>query len=362
MSKYRNNHYVPEWYQKKFFPCSDSKFHVVDLNPREITVKGETKVVPYRSPRGSSESFCSSDLYTLYTDNGCISTKIEKELFGEIDRKGAKSFSPFLTDNGTCTTDPREYLYDFLYYLNAQRVRTPMILEAYKYFISKQGEKHLNHLNLMHSTRQDNIITWMEAYWEVVSAVDSDVKFIISDNPVTFYNPMMFHGHKELEYQIFGSMMIGTRVIFPLSKDFCLIITNREYINHPGFRCLEYRRNARVGGESMMNSDDIITGRKFSSEEVAIINFIIRSHADRYIAGSHKGFLLTDIEIDLCNHKEVDALLLPKPVIPPEYFILIETANGIKSLNEHGERLNEKEEELLMSHVKGIKERIGDCK
>jgi hypothetical protein len=41
----------------------------------------------------------------------------------------------------------------------------------------------------MQALRQMHCTMWLEAVREVVSAEDSDVKFIITDHPVTMYNP-----------------------------------------------------------------------------------------------------------------------------------------------------------------------------
>jgi hypothetical protein len=81
---------------------------------------------------------------------------------------------------------------------------------------------------------------WMEGTWEIDSAQNSPTKFIISDDPVTFFNRKIYPA--ETPYSGDDDFpKIGTRTIFPLGPDFCLIITHLQLIRNPWCKPLETR-------------------------------------------------------------------------------------------------------------------------
>lgn len=87
---------------------------------------------------------------------------------------------------------------------------------------------------------------WMEGLWEIVRA-NSAQKFIISDDPVTFFNRRIFPG--EASYPGGEDFpRVGTRTIFPLSMDSCLFITHLQLARNPWNNPLETRENARTCG------------------------------------------------------------------------------------------------------------------
>ena len=85
-NEYRNNHYVPVWYQKRFLPSNqkDRELLYLDLNPGT-----------FKDPRGVSHrrralrrlgpKFCfgERDLYTTQFGEE-QSTKLEQLFFGDI--------------------------------------------------------------------------------------------------------------------------------------------------------------------------------------------------------------------------------------------------------------------------------------
>jgi len=71
----------------------------------------------------------------------------------------------------------------------------------------------------MQALRQMHSTMWLEAVREVVSAEDSDVKFIVSDHPVTIYNPLCPPDAVLCRYPEDPPIeLIGSQTIFALSS------------------------------------------------------------------------------------------------------------------------------------------------
>ncbi|KKP93228.1 MAG: hypothetical protein US25_C0042G0001 [Candidatus Moranbacteria bacterium GW2011_GWE1_36_7] len=94
MSKeYRNNHYVPIWYQKRFVvnPKTDREIHYLDLDPPKFfDSKGGVHIRNAIRRQGFKKCFAEEDLYTTNFNN-IESEKIEKYFFGDIDTRGRKA-------------------------------------------------------------------------------------------------------------------------------------------------------------------------------------------------------------------------------------------------------------------------------
>ncbi len=128
---------------------------------------------------------------------------------------------------------------------------------------------------------------WMEGTWEIVSAQNSATKFIISDDPVTFFNRKIYPA--ETPYPGGDDFpKVGTRTIFPLGPDFCLIITHLQLIRNPWCKPLETRVNARLFGTSLAYLVGIQYARELDEIDVVRINCILKSHATKYIAAGRR--------------------------------------------------------------------------
>jgi hypothetical protein len=79
---------------------------------------------------------------------------------------------------------------------------------------------------------------------EIVSAENSEVKFIASDHPVTVYNHAVLPDALMCQYPNDPALK-ASQTIFPLTRDFCLILTNLEYAQKPATSPLEKRTFAR---------------------------------------------------------------------------------------------------------------------
>ena len=79
-----------------------------------------------------------------------------------------------------------------------------------------------------------------------------------------------------------GIALRGSQTIYPLNRDFCLILTNLEYAQDPSTSPLEKRTFARNFRQSMTRVDAFIRIRKLTGQEVAQINFVIKARASRW--------------------------------------------------------------------------------
>jgi len=151
---------------------------------------------------------------------------------------------------------------------------------------------------------------WTEAIWEVVSAASSEVKFIVSDDPVTFYNyaaqPSTVADEPALE-------MVGTQTVFPLSLDLCLILTHRQLALDPtGVDPKQSRINARYYDTAIFSSDGVIFDRRLSEPEVLRINCLLKSQATRYVAAARKEWLYPERVAEIkCEWPDFQSVLLP---------------------------------------------------
>ncbi|MCK5280881.1 MAG: DUF4238 domain-containing protein, partial [Cyclobacteriaceae bacterium] len=307
MSITRLNHYVPIWYQKRFLLTGDTTYFYRNLFPETKTLSNDT-VITLKDchVRGPKKCFKKKDLYTT-SFFGLLNDEIERYLFGEIDSNGAKAIQAFLDNDISLIHD----LFNaFFEYLDAQKIRTPKGLDWIKTKYSRLTQLQLmlemQHLRQMHCTM------WVEAVREIVSAENSDIKFIITDHPVTVYNPICPPDSIHCKYPEDPSIAFkGSQTLLPLDFDHCLILTNLEYAKEPKRTdLLVNRTNARHFGQTISRIDTMIRSRKLKSDEVSRINYILKARACQYIAAAKKEWLYPEHKI-AANWKEIGKVLLP---------------------------------------------------
>lgn len=288
IQKTRNNHYVPQWYQRGFLVSSTDKLHYLDLKPEILKLPdGSLKPKNSRFHWGPKSCFCEYDLYT--TRFGfIINDDIEKYLFGDIDSKGSVAVSAFIA--GDQTGMHLAYL-DFFEYMDAQKLRTPKGLDWIKKHYPELSQVELmlemQNLRTMHCTM------WTEGVREIVSAENSDIKFIISDHPVTIHNAGLTPNNPQFEYPInIDLALIGSQTIFVLDSNNCLILTHLEYAqDHENADPLSRRTNARYRGNTFVRTDQLIRKRKLARKDVVAINHVLKNQAARYIAAANPDWL-----------------------------------------------------------------------
>lgn len=282
MSKTRNNHYVPQWYQEGFFEPGQKTLHYLDKSPDRHT-RGDGAIVPGRdrfvSP--TSRCFVQRDLYSTFF-GATVNDEIERRLFGDIDGRGSRAVRAFIdADAGK----QHRHFQTFFEYIDIQKIRTPKGLDwlTTQYPLLTQNElmQEMQGIRMMHCT------IWSESVREIVSAEAAAVKFIVTDHPVTVYN----HAQAAAALKASGNhdpsiALKASQTIFPLNRNFCLILTNLEYARDHNAAPLEKRTFARNYRTSMVRTDAFIRERKLTDTEVAQINFVLKSRARRFIAAS----------------------------------------------------------------------------
>jgi hypothetical protein len=247
------------------------------------------------------------DLYTTRF-GGVINDEVERHLFGEIDRLGAPAVRAFLSGD---VVGIHKSFQNFFSYLDAQKVRTPKGLDWIK---SKYPQ--LTQLELMiemQALRQMHCTMWVECVREIVSAESSAIKFILTDHPVTVYNPAYPPGSSECKYPDDPSIELkGSQTLFALDANYCLVLTNLEYAKNPlNVDVKSPRTHARFGGHpTITRTDAFIRTRKLTTEEVAGINRIMKARARRYIAASDKAWL-EPAQLSAETWQDLGRVLLP---------------------------------------------------
>lgn len=307
MSKTRNNHYVPQWYQKGFLSSASNKLHYLNLSPdtkklpdgRVITFNNRDQFPP-------SKCFYQTDLYTTFFGD-YINDDIEKLLFGKVDCSGAKAIRAFIeTDTGSW----HDSFFNFFSYIDTQKIRTPKGLDWIRL-----NYPDLNQVDLMlemQSIRNLHCTLWTEAVREIVSAENSDIKFIISDHPVTIYNYACPPDSELCNYPNDPSIALkASQTIFPLDQNHCLILTNLEYAKAPDtVNPTEKRTHAKFMRQSMVRTDKVIRTRKLINDDVIAINLLLKSRAKKYIAASEEQWLYPEEHYN-SGWSEIKNILLP---------------------------------------------------
>lgn len=302
----RDNHYVPQWYQKGFQINGRHKLYVLNLHSADRSLQnGGTCSEPELEELGPKLAFKELDLYTT-SFGETLNDDIETFLFGRIDKNGADSV------RGWIAGDPiriHRKFQDFFEYMDAQKLRTPKgldwILNHY------QGLPQMSLMGQMQALRQMHCAMWTEGVREIVLATKSPVKFLVSDHPVTIYHPNLSPAATECRYPGDpGIDLVGSQTVFALDANHCLILTNLEYAEDPaGASLLSRRTNARFRGDSMARTDAFIRGRELSEAEVHAINFVLKSRARKYVAASNPDWLYPEQHCKLPWEKIAKTLL-----------------------------------------------------
>jgi len=287
MSITRDNHYVPIWYQRGFVEPGAAQLAYRDLQPETHNLPdGSSRPGRSRFKSSPKQCFVQRDLYTTFFGT-LVNDEIEKRLFGAIDTAGAPAIRAFIGDD---IREWHEHFQTLFRFIDIQKLRTPKGLAwlrlQYPRLSQNQLMMEMQAIQAMHCT------IWTEGVREIVSAVDSAVKFIISDHPVTVYNYALPPEAAVCRYPLDPSIALkASQTIYPLDRDHCLILTNLEYANDAGVIPTEKRTFARNFRSSMVRTDAFPRLRRLGNDEVRQINRIIKARAHRYVAAGHEKWL-----------------------------------------------------------------------
>ncbi len=352
---------MPIWYQKGFVGDSSKLLQVLDLDPPRIVLPdGSFKHRRgFQFNRAPTTCFVAEDLYTTRFGN-VINDEVERYLFGPIDRLGAAAVRAFASGD---MVGIHESFQHFFSYLDAQKVRTPKGLDWIK---SKY--QHLTQIGLMvemQALRQMHCTMWVESVREIVSAENSDIKFIVTDHPVTIYNPAYPPGSPVCSYPDDPPIELkGSQTVFALDANHCLILTNLEYAKEPGNVDVRApRTHARYGDHgTVTRTDTFIRTRKLTSQEVLGINRVLKARARRYIAASDKSWLEPE-KLSLEPWEQLGKILLP-PSDELWHFggeIYVGYGDGSTHYQDQFGRTSGSHEYLAKRRQPGPLDRNGDC-
>jgi len=309
---YRQNHYVPVWYQERFIPkdARERKFKYLNLRPDVIRDSRGRQFSKTALKRwGPQLCFCEEDLYT--TKFGAdISTEIEKKFFGKIDETGKRAVEFWAAYEPLSVNS--DALHDLVRYLILQKLRTPKGLEIIRR--RTQANDHNQVLFALQRLQAMYGAIWMEAQWALIDANRSDTKFIISDHPVTLYNAGCFPGSKWCRNgEDPEPRFSGTHVLFPISPERLLVLTNTAWVRNPYGNPVEPRPNPGSARSAVFNFTAIQTGRQLSEEEVIAVNYVIKSRALRFIASPQEEWLYPERHLKSTHWPKLGGGLLFMP-------------------------------------------------
>lgn len=316
-TEYRNNHYVPQWYQKRFIPDiqENKELYYLDLKPGTFTdPRGVVHQKSAIHKQGTRLCFAEDDLYTTWFGDE-RQVEIEKIFFGNVDDRGrdaVKFFDEYKHFESSWDGDP---LRNLMLYMSTQKLRTPKGLD---WLATQLGTTDRNAiLNLMLQLRQIHSAIWVECIWQIADANESDTKFIISDHPVTIYNKFLGPRNKQW---CRGSndpdiTLNASHTIFPLSLNKVLILTNLSWLRNPYQNGTKQRPNPNPLRPAMFNFQHIQTGRLLTEQEVREINFIIKSRSFKHIAAAQEDWLYPEKFVSKSDWNSYGdgLLLMPDP-------------------------------------------------
>lgn len=313
-NEYRDNHYVPVWYQKRFIVRGQrhQELYRLDLKPDAVTDSQgntHTKNAVHRS--GPKHLCVQPDLYTAKL-GGIQSTAIERLFFGQIDANGRKAVD-YLESFSHPSMD-RSAFTDLMYFMSSQRLRTPKGLDWLSSVLSTADRNAL--LREMVRLKRLFGAVWMEGVWQIADASKSGTKFIFSDHPVTVYNRACPPGSEWCRGANDPDVRFAaTHTVFPLSAEKALILTNLTWVRNPYQSETAMRPNPVLAREAVMGVMDIQTHRQLSQQEVREINFIIKSRAYRYVAAGAEEWLYPERHVKESDWSRFGEgyLLMPDP-------------------------------------------------
>jgi hypothetical protein len=348
--KYKENHYVPCWYQERFMPITgERKFRYLDLTPEHFRdPKGVLRTKTDLRRWGAASCFKETDLYTVRYGQ-YESTDIEQFFFGKVDDEGRKAVEFFSRYNSFeelhAGVSPGKMFNSLLTYMSVQKFRTPKGLRYLSILIRELDKNRL----LIELQRLQNLhcAIWTECVWSIASADNTATKFIVTDHPVTVYNREIFpNGEYATTYTDPDIRMNGTHTFFPLSPARILILTNLSWARNPYGKGTELRPNPKLFRSAMFNFTDVQTGRQLEEIEVNQINFIMKRRAHRFIAAAQEEWLYPEPNIPSDHWRKLDDryLLMPDPrcLYMGGQIIIGYEGGGGETFDEYGRRPGQK--------------------
>lgn len=285
-----SHHYIQQRYQKNFFEPGETQYWYEDtvfIIDKNGNITNDVKY------RGTKVCFAADNLYAIST----IADKdyLEIALFNRLVEQNYYAID-YVLSGSSFSLPSRDVGFSLFRYISAQKMRTPHGLFLVGKYFAALGKKLTDDevLAAMTDMIERMAITLSEAAIEIFDATNLSVKFILSDAPTVTYNKLL------REENLLDFLLKGTQIIFPLSRNFCMVFTPRELsdgkLNKRDY-CIA-RKNARISGSSIFDVRKLRNFRDADVEEVNSINFLIREKSYRYIAGGKKEYMTCKKSID----------------------------------------------------------------
>jgi hypothetical protein len=288
--EYTNNHYVPQWYQRRFLDTGQIKgaIQLLDLHPPVFRDSaGHAHEANALRTHPIEKSFKEDDLYTTHR-GAQRSTQIEQKFFGNIDGFG-KNAVDYFSDFEHPSINFKAAR-NMVTYMSAQKLRTPKGLGWLSQLAGTNDRNTV--LTRMMELRNLYSAVWTGCIWQIADASQSDTKFIFSDHPVTIYNRRLLPGSSaNRNYNDPDIRLNASHTIFPLSREKVLILTNKSWAKNPYQDALRLRPNSSFFRDAVFNFLSIQTKRHLSEQEVRQINYIVKKRALRYVGAGNKDWL-----------------------------------------------------------------------
>jgi hypothetical protein len=260
---------------------------------------------------GTPRCFVERDLYTAKLGS-FESTEIEQRLFGRVDHDGRHAVEHF--SNFDHAVINREAFRNLMRYMSLQKIRTP---KGLAHFAELFGFTEKNQILAKMAELQDIFgATWTEASWSIVEATEAETKFILSDHPVTLYNPRCPPGSVQCRGDRDPDIRLNaTHTLFPLSMEKVLILTNVSWLRNPYGNPLAYRPNPELSRNTVFSFHQIQAKRMLTNTEVNEINYVIKERARRYIAAAEEAWLYPERVISTAHWNRLGGgyLFMPDP-------------------------------------------------
>lgn len=342
-TEYTNNHYVPQWYQKRFIPEGqvDNELFYLNLKPEPfIDPRGVSHPARAVKKQGTRLCFQEDDLYARWFD-GVRYTNIEQVFFGKIDDYGRKAVDFFANYDHLAPNWDGRMFRALMLYMSTQKLRTP---KGLGWLAEQAGSDDRNALlALMVQLQQLYGSIWTECVWQIADASQSDTKFIISDHPVTVYN--RFLGPSNRYCRGFNDPDVtlhASHTLLPLSIEKVLILTNLSWVRNPYQSGIGQRPNPNPIRPAMFNYLGIQTHRSLSEQEVREINFITKSRALQYVAAGKEEWLYPERFVSRSDWNTYgDGLLLmpdPRGVVYESETIIGKKDGTYDAFDEYGRK------------------------
>jgi hypothetical protein len=120
---FKHNHYVPEWYQRRFMLPGQNRYWHLDLAPEQRVHDGHRYTRHDLHEWGPRKCFAEHDLYTTKWGEQ-ENVDIERFFFGRVDTEG-KFAVEFFSDFQFDVPDQERAYHGLMNYMSVQKLRTP---------------------------------------------------------------------------------------------------------------------------------------------------------------------------------------------------------------------------------------------